>query len=64
MTCGCWPSLRIDGLACCDQLTARDLATAGLVRPTRPHPAGGWVRAELTAQGWNAITPRRSAAAA
>lgn len=55
LTLRCGPNLRIDGLPCCDQLTARALATAGLVRPARPHPPGSWVRAELTPQGWDGL---------
>lgn len=51
MTCSCWPSLRIDGLPCCDQQTVRELAVAGLIQPAGRSPAGEWVRAELTMRG-------------
>src|SRR3954471_1736717 len=35
LTCSCEPDLRVDGLPCCDQATAHDLARAGLIRPAR-----------------------------
>src|SRR4051812_38117575 len=35
LRCSCEPDLRVDGLSCCDQNTAHDLARAGLVRATR-----------------------------
>jgi len=57
LTLRCGPTLRIDGLHCCDQLTARDLVSAGFVRPSGLHQAGQWVRAELTALGRYALTP-------
>ncbi|HEY3263191.1 MAG TPA: hypothetical protein VGJ95_23455 [Pseudonocardiaceae bacterium] len=67
MTTRCGPSLRIDGLPCCDQITAGGLAGSGLIRPAggAGHGCGpdGWVRAELTAQGWAAVAPRLRAAA-
>lgn len=57
------PTLRIDGLHCTDQLVARHLLDAGLVRPAGPHAPTAWVRATLTARGHDAITPRHHAAA-
>src|SRR5690348_16111316 len=32
LRCSCEPDLRVDGLPCCDQSTAHDLARAGLIR--------------------------------
>lgn len=63
MTTRFGPCLRIDGLPCCDQITARNLADAGLVRPAVPHPAGAWVRAELTPKGRDAVFSEPLAAA-
>jgi hypothetical protein len=53
LTCSCEPDLRVDGLPCCDQSTAHDLARAGLIRPALgPAVAvGQWAPAELTADG-------------
>jgi hypothetical protein len=53
LTCSCEPDLRVDGLPCCDQSTAHDLARAGLIRPAGgPVVAvGQWTRAELTSDG-------------
>jgi hypothetical protein len=53
LTCSCEPDLRVDGLPCCDQATAHELARAGLIRPAgRPVVAvGQWTRAELTSDG-------------
>jgi hypothetical protein len=53
LTCSCEPDLRVDGLPCCDQATAHELARAGLIRPV-PTPVvavGQWTRAELTDDG-------------
>ena len=61
MTTRYGPCLRIDGLPCCDQNAARDLAETGLIRPAGG--AEGWVRAELTRRGWAAVTPDLTAAA-
>jgi hypothetical protein len=57
------PNLRIDGLHCTDQFVARHLLDAGLVRAASPHAPTAWVRAVLTARGYDAITPRHAAAA-
>ncbi|MDQ7808002.1 hypothetical protein Q5425_30060 [Amycolatopsis sp. A133] len=51
LTCSCEPDLRVDGLPCCDQATAHQLARDGLIRPTRVVAVGQWTRAELTADG-------------
>ena len=57
LTCSCEPDLRVDGLPCCDQATAHELARAGLIRPARgPVVAvGQWTRAELTDDGRTAL---------
>ncbi|GHF60138.1 hypothetical protein FHX82_000552 [Amycolatopsis bartoniae] len=51
MTCSCEPDLFIDGLACCDQVTARLLSHAGLIRPARPGALGQRVPVRLTDAG-------------
>ncbi|MFJ9785094.1 hypothetical protein ACIRSS_36370 [Amycolatopsis sp. NPDC101161] len=55
LTCSCEPDLRVDGLPCCDQATAHDLARAGLIRPDRVVAVGQWARAELTDDGRSAL---------
>ena len=50
------PDLIIDGLCCCDQFTAHQLAHAGLIRPVTPGAVGQRVRAELTRSGRTALT--------
>ncbi|WP_410574895.1 hypothetical protein [Amycolatopsis sp. cmx-4-61] len=55
LTCSCEPDLRVDGLPCCDQATAHQLARAGLIRPTRAGAVGQWTRAELTDAGRRAL---------
>ncbi|WP_367138513.1 hypothetical protein [Saccharothrix sp. HUAS TT1] len=45
------PDLRVDGLLCCDQVAARELAHAGLLRPAGREAPGPWVPAELTPAG-------------
>lgn len=47
------PDLFIDGVACCDQVTAGALALDGYIRPSRP---GERVLAELTDAGHAALT--------
>lgn len=64
LRCSCEPDLRVDGLSCCDQNTAHDLAHAGLVRPTRLVAPGQWAPAELTEAGHRALTRSTTAAAA
>ncbi len=51
ISCSCEPDLFVDGLGCCDQYTAHQLASGGLVRPTVAGPLGQRVRAELTPAG-------------
>jgi len=55
LTCSCEPDLRVDGLPCCDQATAHELARAGLIRPVRVVAVGQWTRAELTTEGLRAL---------
>lgn len=55
-TCSCEPSLRIDGVACCDQFTVGVLAHAGLFRVMSGTRMGDWSRAELTTAGIVALT--------
>jgi hypothetical protein len=64
LTCSCEPDLRVDGLPCCDQATAHDLARAGLIRPAGgPVVAvGQWTRAELTSDGRLALAGTAAAA--
>lgn len=63
LRCSCEPDLRVDGLSCCDQNTAHDLARAGLVRATRLVAPGQWAPAELTEAGHRALTGLPAAAA-
>jgi hypothetical protein len=55
MSCSCEPDLFIDGFACCDQMTAHDLARGGYIRPADLTVATGLVPAELTEAGVAAI---------
>lgn len=50
----CEPDLFVDGLQCCDQQVAHDLARAGLLRPAHPGRVGERVRAVLTGPGRSA----------
>jgi hypothetical protein len=62
--CSCEPDLRVDGLSCCDQNTAHDLARAGLIRAVGAPAPGQWVPAELTDAGHRALGKDLPAAAA
>ncbi|HKN55792.1 MAG TPA: hypothetical protein VJX66_25070 [Amycolatopsis sp.] len=55
LRCSCEPDLRVDGLSCCDQLTAHQLARAGLVKPAYVVAPGNWAPAELTEEGHRAL---------
>ncbi|MCP2165891.1 hypothetical protein [Goodfellowiella coeruleoviolacea] len=55
MSGGCEPDLYVDGLSCCDQVTAHELAHAGLVRPVRPTGIDERTTAELTSAGITAL---------
>lgn len=62
LTCSCEPDLRVDGLPCCDQATAHELAHAGLIRPAGTAAVGQWARAELTDDGRLALAGTLAAA--
>ncbi|MBB5157612.1 hypothetical protein [Saccharopolyspora phatthalungensis] len=51
ITCSCEPDLYIDGVAFCDQQTARHLVHHGFMRPAEPGRPGDLVAAELTGSG-------------
>ncbi|MBK1786911.1 hypothetical protein [Prauserella cavernicola] len=55
MTGSCEPDLFLDGLACCDQTTARALARRGLVAPAFTGPPWQRVPALLTDAGRAAL---------
>ncbi len=56
LSCSCEPDLRVDGLSCCDQSTAHELARAGLIRAARVVAIGQWSPAELTADGLSVLS--------
>lgn len=58
----CEPDLFVDGLACCDQITARELAHAGLICPSQLGLVGQVVPAVLTAAGSAVIATEPCAA--
>jgi hypothetical protein len=64
LRCSCEPDLRVDGLPCCDQNTAHDLARAGLIRAIGTPAPGQWAPAELTDAGHRALGAELPAAAA
>lgn len=51
MTCSSEPDLFIDGVPCCDQVTAHLLAHAGFVCPSRPGLPGQRVGVRLAEAG-------------
>ncbi len=51
------PDLYVDGLAFCDQFTARLMAHSGLIAPARPGERGHRVPAALTPAGRQALVP-------
>ncbi|WP_372665511.1 hypothetical protein [Amycolatopsis kentuckyensis] len=55
LRCSCAPDLRVDGLPCCDQNTAHDLARAGLIRAAGTPSPGQWAPARLTDAGHRAL---------
>ncbi|MPZ67478.1 MAG: hypothetical protein GEU83_18950 [Pseudonocardiaceae bacterium] len=57
----CEPDLYVDGLGCCDQYTAHQLASGGLVRPAVVGALGQRVRAELTPAGRAVLSTTLSA---
>ena len=52
------PDLYVDGIPCCDQSTAHELAHTGLVTAAHRAPPGTRVRAELTEAGREALAGR------
>ncbi|MEV7097439.1 hypothetical protein AB0M80_31770 [Amycolatopsis sp. NPDC051045] len=62
LRCSCEPDLRVDGLSCCDQNTAHDLARAGLIRAVGVTAPGRWAPAELTDAGHRALSGVAAAA--
>lgn len=64
MTCSCEPDLYVDGLGCCDQMTAHQLAEAHLIAPAQPGTPGQRVPAELTTHGKSALLAGAPAAGA
>lgn len=61
VSCSCEPDLYIDGLGCCDQFTAHQLARSGLIRAGRAAAPGQLVRAELTPVGQALLTASTAA---
>lgn len=55
LSCSCEPDLRVDGLPCCDQIAAHDLARAGLLLVPAVRAVGQWVSAELSPRGERAL---------
>lgn len=62
LTCSCEPDIYIDGLPCCDQYTAHDLARRGLIAPIRPGLPGQRVPARITEEGLRALDEPQTAA--
>lgn len=61
VSCSCEPDMFVDGLPCCDQVAARALVRAGLVRPARLGVVGERVPAALTVAGLAALSPPEAA---
>ena len=55
LTCSCEPDLRVDGLPCCDQVTARFLFHSGLVQRVAGGMIGQWMAASLSPAGETAL---------
>lgn len=62
VTCSQEPDLFIDGVPCCDQFTAHELAHDGLIAPAHSGAIGQRVPATLTEAGLAAIEPAPAAA--
>jgi hypothetical protein len=60
MSCSCEPDLFVDGLCCCDQASARNLARAGLIAAKTVARLGSRVAAVLTPAGAAMLGQRRS----
>ncbi|QWF78318.1 hypothetical protein [Amycolatopsis sp. CA-230715] len=61
ITCSSEPDLFIDGLACCDQTTAHQLANRGFIVPVRAGRAGERVPAIISEAGTAALAAYLSA---
>jgi len=57
LSCSREPDLFIDGVPCCDQYTAHDLAHDGLIEPAYNGTVGQRVPAAATPAGLAAIVP-------
>lgn len=62
LTCSSEPDLFVDGLPCCDQSAAHELARAGLIAPVRPGALGQRVPARLTPAGHDVLAAVTGAA--
>ena len=62
LSCSQEPDLFIDGVPCCDQFTAHDLAHDGFIEPAYTGTLGQRVPATLTAAGLAALAPAPAAA--
>jgi hypothetical protein len=51
LSLSCEPDLYVDGIPCCDQVTARVLGRLGLISPARPGSAAELVPAVVTKAG-------------
>jgi hypothetical protein len=51
LSLGCEPDLYVDGIPCCDQVTARTLGRLGLIAASRPGRTGERVPAVVTGAG-------------
>lgn len=56
MSCSIHPDLFVDGLECCDQITAHQLTEAHLIRPGLAGGPGQRVPAVLTTAGVEALS--------
>lgn len=63
MSCSCAPDLFIDGLCCCDQARAHQLAAAGLITAAMQGAPGTRVTAALTAKGASALAHKQEVSA-
>ncbi|MEU5259435.1 hypothetical protein [Amycolatopsis sp. NPDC021455] len=55
LSLGCEPDLYVDGIPCCDQVTARTLGRLGLIAASRPGRVGERVPALVTGEGRRAL---------
>ena len=62
ISCSSEPDLFIDGVPCCDQYLAHQLAHEGLIEPAHQGAVGTLVPATLTVAGEAALSPATAAA--